>query len=63
MVAPLHAIIASDKSFQWENNQKRDFDELKRKIIQASLLALPNLHKPFKVETDASGYVMGEIFV
>jgi len=61
VVALLHAIIASSKSFQWENNQQKVFDELKRKIIQAPVLPLPNLQKPFKVEIDASGYAMGEI--
>jgi hypothetical protein len=27
------------------------------------LIALPKLHNPFEVETDASGYAMGEILV
>ena len=44
---PLHAIIASGKSFQWGKNQEKAFDEMKRKIILAPMLALPNLQKPF----------------
>jgi hypothetical protein len=63
VVALLHAITASGKSFQWVKNQQKAFDELKRKISQAPLLALPNLQKPFEVETYASGYAMGAILM
>jgi len=50
-VAPLHAITMSGKSFQWGKNFQKDFDEMKRKISQAPLLVLPNLHNHFEVET------------
>jgi hypothetical protein len=39
IVAPLHAIAVSGKSFQWRKNQHKDFNELKRNVTQA----LPNL--------------------
>lgn len=34
MAAPLHAIMTSGKSSQWEKNQKNNFEELKRKMNQ-----------------------------
>jgi hypothetical protein len=43
VVAPLHTIIASGKSFLWGKNQQKAFDELKRNISQEPMLALPNL--------------------
>jgi hypothetical protein len=43
VVAPLHTITMSYKSFWWGKNQQKAFDELKRKISQAPVLALPNL--------------------
>lgn len=43
VAAPLRAIIASGKSFQWGKGQQRAFEELNKKIIQAPFLALPNL--------------------
>jgi hypothetical protein len=58
LVAPLHAITSSGKRFQSGKNQKKAFDEIKIKIIQAPVLALPNLQNPFEVEADASGYAM-----
>jgi hypothetical protein len=36
---------------------------MKIKIIQAQVLALPNLQKPFEVETDVSGYAMGAVLM
>jgi hypothetical protein len=33
------------------------------KISQARVLAFPNLQNPFKVETNASGYVMGAVLM
>jgi len=39
----LHAITTSGKSFQWGKGQQRAFEEIKKKIIQAPVLALPNL--------------------
>jgi hypothetical protein len=63
VVAPLHAIKTSGKSFQWGKNQHKAFDEMKIKISQAPMLTLPNLHKPFEVETHASGYAMGAVLM
>jgi len=60
--APLHTITESGKSFQWGKGQK-DFHELKKKINEAPILALPNLQRPFEVETNASGYAMGVVLM
>jgi hypothetical protein len=38
--APLHAIIANGKIFQWGKNHQNAFDDIKRNIIQAPMLAL-----------------------
>ena len=60
---PLHAITISGKSFQWGKGQKKTFEELKKKIIHAPVMALLNLQRPFQVETDVSGYVMGVVLM
>jgi hypothetical protein len=36
---------------------------LKQNISQAPILALPNLHNPFEVEMDASGYAIGVVLM
>jgi hypothetical protein len=63
IVAPIHAMTSSSNSLQWEKNQHKAFDEMKRKIIQAIVLMLPNLQKPFDVKTNASGYTMGVVLM
>eukprot|EP00253_Pinus_taeda_P020498 PITA_20498 len=62
VAALLHAITTSGKSLQWRKGQKKSFNELKKKIIKAPILTLPNLQQPFEVETDVSGYAT-EIFL
>jgi hypothetical protein len=59
----LHGIMGSVKSFQWGKNQQNTFDEIKRNIIQALVISLPNLWNPFKVETNLIGYAMGAILM
>jgi hypothetical protein len=42
LATPLHVIISNGNSFQWGKNKHKVFDELKRNIIQALVLAFPN---------------------
>jgi hypothetical protein len=50
-------------TFQWEGNQQKTFDTLKEKINTTPVLALPNLHQPFEIETDVSGYTIGAVLM
>jgi hypothetical protein len=43
VVAPLHAITGSGKSFHWDKNQQKDFKDIKQKINQTPILTFPNL--------------------
>ena len=59
IAAPLHALIGLNKVFQWGGKHQKAFDTLKEKISTTPVLALPNLQKPFEIQTDASDYAMG----
>ena len=59
----MHAVKSVKKGFQWGGKQQQDFKALKGKISLALVLALPNLRHPFKIQTDASDYVMGAVLL
>ena len=47
--------------FAWGHAQKKEFDDLKHRLCSAPILSLPDLQQPFKIEIDASDYVVGTV--
>ena len=60
IAAPLVKLTTLDH-FQWTEQAQIAFDELKRALSSAPVLALPDFDIPFIVETDASGIGMGVV--
>jgi hypothetical protein len=60
---PLHTVTVEGKNFHWGKTQQRAFEDLKKKINDAPVLAMPNLQQPFELETDASGYALGAVLM
>jgi hypothetical protein len=58
IVAPLNELTKIGVVFVWGPAQDNAFDELKRLLTSAPLLALPNFSKQFEIECDASGIGM-----
>jgi hypothetical protein len=63
LVSPLHSITTKGNIFHWGKTQQRAFEYLKKKINDAPVLSMPNLQRPFELETDASGYALGAILM
>jgi hypothetical protein len=61
IAAPLHALTGLNKVFQWGGKHQKAFDTLKEKISTTPVLALPDLQRPFEIQTDASDYAMGAV--
>lgn len=59
----MHALTIVKKSFQWGGPQHKSFNTLKEKISTTPVLALPDLHQPFKIETNASGFSTGVVLM
>ncbi|RDX94050.1 Retrovirus-related Pol polyprotein from transposon 17.6, partial [Mucuna pruriens] len=61
--SPLNEIVKENIGFKWEESEERDFQALKERLPNASILALPNFSKIFKLECDASNVEVGAILL
>jgi hypothetical protein len=46
--------LTGKRTYQWGDEQERTFDELRKAMMRAPVLALPNANDPFILDTDAS---------
>jgi len=54
-------LTRKDVKWQWEEEQQKAFDELKRIFTTKPVLAAPDLDKEFRVEADTSNYATGGV--
>ncbi|XP_058733199.1 uncharacterized protein LOC131604800 [Vicia villosa] len=60
LAAPLTDLLRSTK-FTWSTEADAAFTNLKRKMTDMPVLALPNFTKHFSIDTDASGVAIGAV--
>ena len=58
MALPLQALTGK-RAYQWGEEQERAFDELRKAMVRAPVLALHNATDPFILDTDASDKSVG----
>ena len=58
-VQPLTALTRKSKSWKWGDVEQKAFEELKKKLTEAPVLACPDFSKQFVLQTDASDYGLG----
>ena len=59
IACPLNELTKKNVTFVWGKAQQKAFDELKKRLTEAPLLALPDFTKTFEIECDASGIGIG----
>ena len=50
-----------NEKFFWLETKQQALSELKNRFCSPRVLTLPNLQKPFEIETDASHYAIGVV--
>jgi len=53
--------LKGKKEWKWENKYQKAFKELKDKITSQLVLALLKREGKFRMETDASGHIIGGV--
>jgi hypothetical protein len=57
------ALLAKKVEFKWTPDCQESFEALKKKLTIASVLILPDVHKPFTVHCDASYTGLGCVLI
>ncbi|KIM61736.1 hypothetical protein SCLCIDRAFT_72375, partial [Scleroderma citrinum Foug A] len=59
----LHLLTKKDQEYVWEEAQEQAFQELKKRLTLSPVLRLPDLSKPFTIQTDASKLGTGAVLL
>lgn len=58
---PLHRLTEKGRKFLWNKEAQEAFEVLRNKLITGPILALPDITKPFVLDTDASNEAIGAV--
>jgi hypothetical protein len=48
--------LKKDKTFEWNKDAQKAFEELKKRFMEEPVLIMPDQNKPFQIKCDASKY-------
>jgi hypothetical protein len=57
----LNTLTKKDQPFNRTTEHQEAFDTLKQKFSETPILLMPNLEKPFTIESDASKFASGAV--
>jgi len=60
---PLFSLLKKGKEFLWGTKEQESFEELKRRLITAPILTMPDFDEPFIIRTDASKSGVGGVLI
>jgi hypothetical protein len=61
LAKPLNNLLKKEQKFKWTTECQQAFDELKKRFTEEPVLMMPDLTRPFQIETDASKYATGAV--
>ena len=63
LAKPLTSLIKKGVEFEWSPEAQESFDSLRNALIDYTMVYLPDLNKPFIIQTDASNTGLGAILL
>ena len=60
---PMTELLKKDTKFKWTNECEASFQELKKRLVTAPVLILPDIRKDFQVYCDASRLGLGGVLM
>jgi len=60
---PLFSLLKKKAQFLWTDKENESFEELKRRLITAPILRMPDFSKQFIIRTDASFFGLGGVLL
>ncbi|KAK1665749.1 hypothetical protein QYE76_053908 [Lolium multiflorum] len=60
---PLTQLLKKDKKFEWTDKCEASFQELKKRLVTAPILTMPDITKDFDVYCDASKLGLGSVLM
>ena len=61
IATPIHALLKKGVKFKWSEECQQSFDQLRRALLSASIIAYPNFKEIFTFYTDASNTGLGAV--
>ena len=58
---PLYLLLEKGLAWRWGDEQQKAFDAMKKHLTEAPILAYPNPHDKFVLDTDASAFGIGAV--
>ena len=62
-VHPMSELLKQKVAWKWEDRQQAAFEDLKRAMTSAPVLAIPDPEKPYRVFTDSSAFGTGGVLL
>ena len=59
VAAPLNDLLRKNLVWQWSDKEKQSFQQLKRQMLSAPVLIVPDSTKPYFLHSDASEFAIG----
>jgi hypothetical protein len=56
---PMTQLLKKDKKFEWTEKCEQSFQELKKRLVSAPILTMPDITKSFDIYCDASKLGLG----